>query len=256
MTESVARYEFKYLIDIKTQQEIRKALQETMECDPHVQGEYYSVNSLYFDTPDLKAYYEKLDGIDPRVKIRLRYYGTSENFFQNLSEKFTFFLEAKYRKGPLIRKERLPFSSKEIFLDFIEGPLHSLKSRSPLETPSTLASQILEQEILAYPREPFCLVSYRREPYICRVNPTLRVTFDTHLQAFGASQIFQTSLEEGLQVLPQDLCIMEIKFHWAIPLWLLEICQQHGVVLRRYSKYCSALERLYPELTRREIRFS
>ena len=96
---------------------------------------------------------------------------------------------------------------------------------------------ILEGLIHREPLFPVCVVAYFRRPFVSRVDPTLRVTFDHRLEVGGPLTFPMSATERGRTVLPRDLCVVEIKFHWAMPLWILEICRELGLLQRRYSKY-------------------
>ena len=50
------------------------------------------VNSIYFDNNDFEIYYDSVEGLSPRKKIRLRYYGEPNH---NLEDK-KIFLEKKF----------------------------------------------------------------------------------------------------------------------------------------------------------------
>ncbi len=71
------RLEYKYLVPMELLPTIRKEIAPFVEVDPHMLKtgwNYYTVHSLYFDTPDLSYYYDKIEGIDIRKKVRLRRY--------------------------------------------------------------------------------------------------------------------------------------------------------------------------------------
>jgi hypothetical protein len=51
------------------------------------------VHNLYFDTPGLAAYAASLEGAEPRLKLRLRWYGESDDVREGR-------LEWKWRRGP------------------------------------------------------------------------------------------------------------------------------------------------------------
>ena len=114
---------------------------------------------------------------------------------------------------------------------------------------------LLQHLVERRPLFPFCLVSYYRRPMVCRIDPTLRATVDTGLRVSGPGAWRQSVWENGNIFLPPGLCVIEFKFHWAMPLWLLEIVREAGLILRRYSKYCAAMESLYPRLAVRGMRF-
>jgi hypothetical protein len=68
------RYEIKYLVDVAAVPQLCEDL--TSRLDPDEQGPAgYGVWSLYYDTPGLRFYWEKIEGIRFRRKLRIRHYG-------------------------------------------------------------------------------------------------------------------------------------------------------------------------------------
>ena len=122
-----ARYEFKYVIDVTALESLRSDLKGVMESDPNAVDGGYQVTSLYFDTSDASAYFEKLEGIDHRYKIRMRYYGQPEQA-GSLADR-TVFLEAKHRHNALIHKNRVRLSPTRVgrFLAGNGEQLHALR---------------------------------------------------------------------------------------------------------------------------------
>ncbi len=105
------------------------------------------------------------------------------------------------------------------------------------------------------PLYPVCLVSDYRQLLLSWINPRLRITFDIGSRVLGTKSFNKTHPENGAVVLPPNLCVVEIKFNWAIPIWLIEICRELGLNLRRYSKYASSLENLFPQFAERAVRY-
>ena len=61
--KSELRYELKYLLRREQVGPLVDDLRQTLQLDAH--GDElgtYPINSLYYDTPDYKAYWDKLDG--------------------------------------------------------------------------------------------------------------------------------------------------------------------------------------------------
>ena len=94
------RYELKYTINETLASEIRDYIKTICTLDKHVpEGETgYIVNNLYFDTFDLRFYYDTKFRKLTRYKPRARYYG----------EKAVDFIwpEIKYRNASVIWKQR------------------------------------------------------------------------------------------------------------------------------------------------------
>src|SRR4051812_18817969 len=72
----MGRYENKYLITDETRVAFWPQVEARLRPDPHgaLGPGTYKVHSIYMDSPDLKAYQEKLGGLLQRSKVRIRYY--------------------------------------------------------------------------------------------------------------------------------------------------------------------------------------
>ena len=68
------RYEIKFIVPVKEFENIKHRLSDTLESDIYhddVNDGYYN-HSIYFDTPEVEHYYLKREGMNRRVKLRLR----------------------------------------------------------------------------------------------------------------------------------------------------------------------------------------
>ena len=73
----VSRYEIKYAVPESSIPEISRMLRLYAVHDPFTppsKSMEYTVRSVYYDTPGLEFYYQKLDGIKIRKKLRIRTY--------------------------------------------------------------------------------------------------------------------------------------------------------------------------------------
>ncbi len=69
------RFELKYLISLREAERFKTALRAYLLDDEHGNGRY-ALTSLYYDSPDFRCYWEKVDGIKFRRKLRIRRYET------------------------------------------------------------------------------------------------------------------------------------------------------------------------------------
>ena len=73
------RFELKYLITLQKAEEIKSALRAYLIPDEYGNNDgSYALSSLYYDSPDLRCYWEKEHGIKLRRKLRIRRYETGE----------------------------------------------------------------------------------------------------------------------------------------------------------------------------------
>ena len=102
-------YELKYVLDRHQYDCLIEALAGIMQPDPHGDAVgRYLVTSLYYDTRDYKAYWDKINGLRFRRKLRIRAYGA-----QVVTPDTPCSLEIKQRTNRIIQKKRvvLPYSS-------------------------------------------------------------------------------------------------------------------------------------------------
>lgn len=227
------RYELKYVVHHDQATDIAEALSTYMTPDEHDGGQY-QVTSLYFDTANYKAYWDKIDGHRNRRKLRVRIYGDQPVTLETPS-----FVEIKHRLDRALQKRRVivPYRIATTF-----DQLETLVETSLEQDRAVLEEvQYLHR---ALQLQPTCVVSYRRRAFESQeYDPGLRVTFDTNLQY----RVHELTLLANGQAsdhyfLPPDWCIMEVKVNHRAPLWLTEVIGQHQCVVRRISKYCAALE--------------
>lgn len=244
--KTAQRYELKYLVHHSQASEIAGMLAPYMLPDEHEDDRgHYQVTSLYYDTTDYRAYWDKIEGHRNRRKLRVRIYGN-----QVVTPETPCFVEIKHRVDKALQKRRVVL------------PYHAAVTPGELDELADAASEadraVLEEvQYLhrALRLRPACVVSYRRHAFEGReYDPGLRITFDTNLKY----RVHELSLLANGQAtdhyfLPPDWCIMEVKINQRAPFWLTEVIGEHQCVIRRVSKYCAALEHSKVVLGRQRI---
>jgi SPX domain protein involved in polyphosphate accumulation len=109
------RYEIKYFVDELKVPELRRELSARMDSDPFSPLGGYPVTSLYYDTPDLRFYWEKIEGLKFRRKLRLRLYGLPEE----CTDETPVQIEIKQRVNRVTQKRRiaLPYGVTQRWLN-------------------------------------------------------------------------------------------------------------------------------------------
>lgn len=227
------RFELKYLIPRKVAQQIKKDLLAYLVPDAHGNGAgKYLVTSLYYDSPAFRFYWEKMDGIKFRRKLRLRHYGANTS----LAAETPVFVEIKQRADRVTQKRRalLPYAA-------------ALNLCNQRQQPETLAGdQTVMNEVSAmlwqYDLHPASLIQYTRQALIgSDYDIGLRVTFDTNLR-YHPTNLDLRKEQSGILLFPPDFAVMEIKVNERIPYWLTELVADHNLHLTRLSKYCRSIE--------------
>lgn len=225
---SFNRYECKYLLPIRRIDAFVTDLAPYVQRDPHSGDEGYRVYSVYWDSPNLRCFWEKVEGLKDRRKVRFRSYEAGGEVF----------VEIKQRTDRTIQKRRVrwPAERVEAVLGWETEP-----AAADLAASDPVASEVLGlryRERLA----PRMAVQYRRRAFFARFEPGLRITFDTRIQYSRRHLELNEPLATGSYMVDPRLAVVEVKFDDRVPMWLIRAVQRHELKLERLSKYCRAID--------------
>ncbi len=224
------RLEFKYIVPTHVLDLVIPTISRYLEADSYAnQAGFYRVNSLYFDSPHLICYQQKLDGILFRKKYRVRYYGDKQKLF----------FEIKRKSGDTIFKDRvlLPPTTRINQQSLVNNQfLHHLPE-------GKLKGELLT-DYHQLNLKPKVLISYRRRPFVSKFSNNLRITLDYDLKATKITNDNFLDLNTTNYVSP-NLAVLEIKFNESLPAWVRHIITAHNLQRDSFSKYESAIEKLY-----------
>lgn len=227
------RFELKYLLSLKQAERFKTGLKSYLIPDEHGNSEgRYPLTSLYFDSADHRCYWEKIDGLYSRRKLRIRSYEP----WQTLTADTPVFVEIKQRIDRVTQKRRaqLPYQQALQFCCTGSLPFYDARDEATIHEVSAF--------ITDYRLQPVSIVRYDRQAYVgTNYDIGLRVTFDTQI----SSQPYPLDMQNesaGLLIVPADMTVMEIKVNERIPYWLTELVAFHNLKMIRMSKYCLGME--------------
>ncbi len=217
------RYEFKYVLNKRQADLIGEYIRKIGLRDDKAASGSYTVTSLYFDTPTLEDYRDKLSGLTRRKKLRARIYG---NHFEDAAEVW---LEIKEKYDMSVYKTRGPISRDE-WLAFARG---GVLRHDYLNNFSYL--------FLGQNYKPHVVVKYKRRAYVGRFLSDIRLTLDSDLETcrwrdFGRN-VNMTPMQKGA-------VIMEVKFAEAMPWWFGDMVRRFNLSRQAFSKYANAVDAL------------
>lgn len=244
------RYELKYLLRRDQVEPLVAELKQTLQLDAHGDAlGAYPITSLYYDTPDYKAYWDKLDGHRSRRKVRVRVYGDS-----TITEETPAFLEVKQRVDKLMRKRRvmLPYSEAMDFDRYYEAGLLRVEQGNVLDR-ALLHEVYYLYNVLQL--RPACVVTYDRMAFEGDARaPDLRITLDTNLRGRTHDlSLLSTGKAHDLQILGAEYAVLEVKANYSVPRWVAQLTARHRCTFYRISKYCMALEKTQAIARRQHI---
>ncbi|MGI6402735.1 MAG: polyphosphate polymerase domain-containing protein [Oscillospiraceae bacterium] len=221
MTEtSVARRETKYLLDLGSAYCLQQRLEKVLPVDRPGEPDGYLVRSLYFDSIHDQDYYDKVDGLETRRKIRLRIYSTADT---------TAKLEVKEKQGSdqWKRSASLPKEDAQLLIQRDYDRLLQ-KYHSPF-----LQAVLHKMQMEGY--VPKTIVEFRRLAYMGQANNT-RITFDTRLAATEANfDLFSPQLPLYPILYP---VILEVKYNHFLLSYMKDLLHLADQIPVSTSKYC------------------
>lgn len=215
---SVYRSEEKYLVDSVTHKELESALEKILLPDSYSAQGTYKVKSLYFDTLNDRDYYDKVNGVEKKKKIRLRTYGAGAALK----------LECKEKAGELQHKTSLTVSPKEAEA-MTRGEYGWLLDRTEAE-----ASRFYSILMLGIYR-PAAMVEYDRRAFVYPEFHT-RITFDGNIRYSEINfDIFDEDINYNY-ILP-DGFVLEVKYDGVLTGFIKKILSTKSLTRVSYSKY-------------------
>lgn len=180
-----------------------------------VEHEPRIVSSIYFDFPGLKLYRQSEEGLTPRQKVRLRWYG--EQLSGNLDD---LNLEIKTTAPHHRSKESLIFSS----------------AKSSVRT--SIKTVIHQMETQALRAQSF--VQYQRRYYAS--TDGCRVTVDSQIK-YGLPQLDERGNFECRIVVAEPMSVIEVKpLHSQL---LEDLPLKIRLTRARFSKYCRSIDQIF-----------
>ena len=228
------RFEFKYILQEDLAAAIRRRIAEYVVPDPfaeHLPAGSYEVFSLYFDSPGFYYYWQKIDGIERRKKVRLRTYRNTGNF-----EQYAFF-ELKRKHDAVILKDRFVMT-KDDYKALIENEDFSATEMRDQNRRNIVEEFEWERHMRSI--SPKVLVAYVREPYLGRYNQNFRVTFDSQIKAVENDNLFYAG-NDWVDVSGNHM-VMELKFTGVLPFYINRVIKEFNLERTTYSKYTNAVE--------------
>jgi hypothetical protein len=226
------RYEIKYLVDRTLVATLREELAARLNVDDYAAGGGYGVWSLYYDTEWLRFYWEKIEGIRFRRKLRIRHYG--DRF--SIDDDTPVFVEIKQRVNRVTQKRRVQLSYRQA---------RQLCDRRRMVDCGQGGRGFLEEVlglVCGLDLRPIAVTGYTREAYLGRgAELGLRVTLDHRVR--GRDRDFHLGAEaENRMIIPPSRLIMEVKANDRVPYWLTDLTARHSLSVVRVSKYCQSVE--------------
>lgn len=219
--KSEYRYERKFFITELSKYEI----ENIVKLHPAMFFEKYNqrfVNNIYFDSSNLKNYYDNIDGTANRMKIRVRWYG---DLLGRIKKPI---LQLKIKKGFLGKKISIPMKAFELNeTNKITDILHFIKDVKNL---------IIDFKSLS----PSLLNRYSRK-YYQSCDGHYRITIDSDQECYQINKHYNSFLN---RISDRNTVILELKYNQAYDSLAGDITTTFPFRITKNSKYVSGVQKL------------
>ena len=218
------RMEKKITLPTAVLPDLRASVEKYMKPDPfNVDNQPYMICNLYFDGEDDHVIRQSVNLPWYKEKLRLRSYGVP-------TPDSRVFLEIKKKQDGVGTKRRTKLPLRDV-KRYLEEGVH------PPGLPY-IDEQVLRE--IDYYRSheavaPRVYVSYMRNAFFGREDPSFRVTFDSDI----LTRRYDLDLELGRYgepILSPGTTLMEVKFSGAVPLWFARVMSEFGLSFHTFSK--------------------
>lgn len=183
------------------------------------------VNNIYFDSVDLKNYYDSIHGSTYRTKIRIRWYG--ELFGEIVNP----ILELKIKDGIVGRKLSFPLKQFALDNNFSEKKIREILIESEIPPEIKYRFNFLF---------PVLLNRYQRK-YFQSCDRKFRITLDNNLSFYGVNVLFNRFSNNHAD---KQNIILELKYDHMLETAAQHITNSFPFRLVRSSKYVIGIEKL------------
>lgn len=192
-----------------------------MQKDVHQNGNGgYRVRSVYFDDDAKRFFNENLEGLDARVKYRIRAYNLDDDYIC---------LQTKFKQNNLSQKEQCLLTRSEC-----EALLSGHVPMPNASQPKPLRRLCLEAATSTL--HPAVVLDYVREAFVCR-SGNVRVTFDRNISSSAYVGRFFESDCPMTPSLPPNTHVLEVKYDTLIPDYLMQAMDIGDLMQTPFSKY-------------------
>ncbi|MBP7088556.1 MAG: VTC domain-containing protein [Candidatus Omnitrophica bacterium] len=219
------RYERKFCLEGISAKDIEPIL----KLHPAIFKEIYyerRVNNIYLDSVDLRSFFDNINGISKRLKVRIRWY---KDIFGIIKEPV---LELKLKHNLHVGKLNYPLVSFMMDKSCSINTIRRVFEQSSL--PERLKFHLKELS--------FSLLNSYRRRYFLSADKKYRITLDYDLEAYKLLPRYNSFL---YKLKKQNTTVMELKYNEPNNIFANEITNYFSFRLARSSKYVDGIVSLY-----------
>ena len=219
------RYERKFFIEGLTREEVESII----KFHPVIFREIYqerTVNNIYFDSFNLRHYFDNINGADRRLKVRIRWYGNLFGFIENPV------LELKLKHNLHVSKPLYLLKSFTLDNNFSIDIVRKIFGETFL--PNTLKLHLAELN--------FSLLNSYNRKYFLSADRKYRLTTDSDMKVYKLLSYKNNFLDSSID---RTNIILELKYNMLQDKFVDSITNHFPFRITRSSKYAEGIRKIY-----------
>ena len=215
------RHEEKYICSERQLVIIENRLKAVMPVDANQTGSDYHIRSLYFDTAGDRMYHESLNGVNKRIKYRLRFYNMDTGFF-------------RMERKDSVRNMKQKYSARV----GIDTATALIDNKYPEDTDDKVLNEIY---VLSKTEglHPAAIVDYRRTAFTHPIG-NVRITLDRDIACTSRTGEFLDKHALLYPVMPPGRHVLEVKYDNILPGYIKAVIDAGNLERVSFSKYAYA----------------
>lgn len=225
---AVPRNELKYYLNSAYEALLFSRLSAAMPMDRHtLQNGQYRIRSLYFEDPVFSAYYDKINGLENRVKYRLRFYNSDLSYIR---------LEKKEKRDRMCLKQFETLSEADAN--------RLLKGNAPEGTGALLDELWRKVEFERF--RPVLFTDYSRSAFLHPAG-NVRITLDRKITG---SRFLKDLRDDDTPIPPlaPGTSVLEVKYDGFLPPYLSRLLEDIPKLPASISKFCLCAQACMKEI--------
>lgn len=242
MQTTFERYEKKYALTQSEYEAFLNASKNFLQSDKHPN---YTVNNVYFDTPNFDIIRNSIQKPVFKEKLRMRSYNTPEA--DGIA-----FLELKKKFKHVVYKRRIDAPYEQL-VSFIRNPTFFTSAFfNSLDEEQRQIKNELQWFLNFMNVSPAVFIAYDREAYSTK-DDNIRITFDANIRWRNTDLDLSQGDWGSLIPMEKDI-LMEIKIGKSMPLYLVKILSSLNLVPVSFSKYGTCYTKYLHTVTQAKTR--
>lgn len=231
------RWELKYVLPLSARAELLRIAGPYILPDPHgvplheLGTRGYDVHSMYFDTPRLNDYTERLESRDVRVRLRIRTYGKP-------GDHAPVFFEDKRKFNAWVMKQRCKVADADHWMA-LQDPKPWVHYGHMVTGQKALVARHFLRRVEDEGRTPVSVVHYRRECFT-DLDPSdaeIRLTMDHQVTSTTNPGPGDFYAPADQLLIPEDFVVLELKFNRTEPGWMRTLVRELHLQAEPVSKF-------------------